>query len=1837
MRTLSSLCLWVFCSVLFLGTLQATELEQVQPYYGKIAEDQAFILQFDQPVQAQDIVPYSFCVSSALGERIPLRTLSAKDSLLLLEEQSYSYGEENQAHFLVAQCAQRLAPGSTVRVHLQNKQGRSLVPLAFTEDAAGLGFEVRSPLRARLLCDKTKSSALCNPLLPIRVVFSAPVQAELALQLSLTSQQGQIVVAESPQGSLDYVDELVFHLPATELTSWQWLVPSDWHELTDDVGRKLDNSRLFITPLELAELPTLLKFATNTFGVLERFASAPATTQSEPALLPLAVRGVEPSLLTPQNTDSAGLVRQLHVTTPLEMLQWYARLQRVGDYTIQQAQLEAAWSLKEPVYVEHSPQIDPKTWSIFDYLQVMDQTQVIKLPATPDINDKEIELIGVPLSQPGLHILEAESQKLGQTYNEQKAPVYVRTVALVTNLAVQSKWSAKQLLVWVTRLDTAEPVAEAEVTVLSCDGQLLAQGKTDRQGRWFIEGDFEGSYCSSTGMSDVFISATINAMHPDAYGQQDSSFVLSSWDKGIESWRFQLPYFYESDQTEVVHTVIDRPLFLAGETVHLKHYWLGDAQKNVTQILPEMIIRHVGSGDEIKQALQWQRSETGAWSAVSTLDLAPQTVLGRYEISLQGPQHHFSGTSYQVEAFKRPFLTGRLGLQATGATTAGPLVALNEALVDVQLNYISGGVAAKQPVTITALAEPASARVTGYEAYRFNTPTESSRPKVLVDKVQVELDEQGAAQLGFAVATSQEAQDLRVEVSFMDPNGQIQSLAQRQTIWPADVVVGVKHPYWEESNSTHIQGVTLSPAGMPLAQQKVAVHGQRQSFMTTRQRMVGGFYRYAHEEQLTDLGLLCEATSNAEGQWACDIDFEQDGQIILHASSIDSKQRTYTTASTLWLSGANTTSTQNHDRMDVLAEKKSVLPGETVRFQVNMPFSSATALIAVEQDQVLHTELVYLHKDDPFFDLTIQKNWGPNVYVSVLALRGRIYPLSWTDFWATGWRQPLTWYNQYKNQKNTQPTTQVDLAKPSFRYGVTELRVANTSQQITVQLAATEKVYQVGQTARLQLKAELPSGAPAARASVLLVGVDQALLELLPNNSWQLLDAMYPLKGYGVRTATMQSEVIGRRHYGRKAVPAGGGGGAAPTREILDSLLVWRSDIVLDDAGKAEIDVPLNHSVTQFELVALVDYGGTLFGTAQTQIQTHQAIQVMSGLLVEVRTGDEYEAVFTVRNREPEARTVRLQAQGFIDGTLVFDLPVQSQTLQAHSTAGFTSLIKVPHQLGANAGQTQWHIAVLDAETAEPLDSLQLVQQWRASVPVTTQELLWQRLMPQRSESITLSRPAEAVALNGKYLGGVRLKLQNSLGGQESVKDWFKTYAYTCFEQQASKYLALQDLDRWQQLLQELPAYLDDQQLIRYFPSPYLSGSVALTAYMLSLSTYGPDAFALPEQTARKMLAGLHDYVEGRRQALRSDAKEQVALYLSAVSALAHYDLIRADSFERIALAVDQWPTSALIDGLYALQHPVFDGAEHKEWLMHIQTTLRQRLVQRGSALAFSDEPQNSMPALMVSPVTNQARLLITVADLPAWQAQIPALMHGLLAQQSKGHWGMTTENSWALLALARLDQHAMQIGQTRLQLEKSEAVNIAWSQTGAQSFEKQWGWEENQTFQIEHQGTAPIWLQLKAEAAVPVTQALSQGYVIQRQVTAVEQAQPDRWQVGDIYRVDITISAEKSSVWAVVNDGIPAGATILGTGLGRETQLSQKSSLSEDRSLLFPSYVERLSSGYRAYFESLPAGTSVISYMVRLNTAGQFILGQSSVESLYDAQVQAQLPIKPVTVHAAP
>src|SRR6185436_20547800 len=122
------------------------------------------------------------------------------------------------------------------------------------------------------------------------------------------------------------------------------------------------------------------------------------------------------------------------------------------------------------------------------------------------------------------------------------------------------------------------------------------------------------------------------------------------------------------------------------------------------------------------------------------------------------------------------------------------------------------------------------------------------------------------------------------------------------------------------------------------------------------------------------------------------------------------------------------------------------------------------------------------------------------------------------------------------------------------------------------------------------------AGKPAANGEIALAAVDEGLLELMDNESWNILEGMLGERPVEVWTSTAQGQVIGKRHFGKKAVTHGGGGGRAGARELFDTLLLWNGRVQLDAQGRASLAIPLNDSLTSFRVVAVANAGTAKFG-----------------------------------------------------------------------------------------------------------------------------------------------------------------------------------------------------------------------------------------------------------------------------------------------------------------------------------------------------------------------------------------------------------------------------------------------------------------------------------------------------------------------------------------------------------------------------------------------------------------------------------------------------------------
>ena len=98
--------------------------------------------------------------------------------------------------------------------------------------------------------------------------------------------------------------------------------------------------------------------------------------------------------------------------------------------------------------------------------------------------------------------------------------------------------------------------------------------------------------------------------------------------------------------------------------------------------------------------------------------------------------------------------------------------------------------------------------------------------------------------------------------------------------------------------------------------------------------------------------------------------------------------------------------------------------------------------------------------------------------------------------------------------------------------------------------------------------------------------------------------------------------------------------------------------------------------------------------------------------------------------------------------------------------------------------------------------------------------------------------------------------------------------------------------------------------------------------------------------------------------------------------------------------------------------------------------------------------------------------------------------------------------------------------------------------------------------------------------------------------------------------RVRLELEAQSDMTWVVVSDPIPAGGSILGTGLGRDSQLATRGEKSEG--WVWPAFEERRYDSFRAYYRLVPKGRFAVEYTVRLNNPGRFELPETRVEAQY-------------------
>ncbi|HEU0187649.1 MAG TPA: MG2 domain-containing protein, partial [Gallionellaceae bacterium] len=881
-------------------------VQSLPNFWDLIDEQQVFILGLDAPAKPETIVKNAWCSVSGINEPIPVQIVTGEKRRQLLEVrkdfmEQYFRGivkfaghtlelvfgipvaGSDQEKFLklrdganspivVLQCQRPFPNEAEVKlVWGAGIESTSGIP---TSEQQALPFKVRPAFSAMFHCERTNKDAQCIPVLPMTLSFTAPIKVEDAKRVRLMQGKQAIkpsITEDSEKGG--FVQSLSFNPPFPPSTEFRLELPAN---LRDDAGRVLNNAARYPLSVRTDEDPPLVKFASS-FGILER--------NAQPAIA-VTVRNVEAELAATSSSIRPGAApvisgNMTQLNRPQDIIAWMRRLHSVNSG-------------------------EPGRNSVFNS---GDAFKEFKLPKPG--GERAFEVIGIPLQSPGFHVVELASPRLGAallrdpqsdedsnggggeskkegTFGQMLTAVknkitgadkkiyYVQSAALVTNLSAHFKQGRESSLVWVTSLDKGDPVPNADVAVRDCNGRAYWQGKTNTQGIARIAQELPSRDslpgCLNNWDHQYFVTAKLN---------DDFTFVLSDWNEGISSWRFNLPQG-DRHNAGLMHAVLDRMLFRAGETAHMK--LIARRHTSTGVFLPagnitdgKLVIQHQGSEQEYEIPLNWDDGGI----AVADFAIPQEAKQGTYVLQFRRGKGRYGGEtigSFRVEAYRVPTMRATLQGPAKAQVNASAVD------VDVQINYLAGGAAGMLPVKLRSQVMPKGVFFADYDGFVFangavkagkeearndttynrggeddeeesapqqDDGTASGQTKTL--KAQsFSLDAAGAARANIAgLPHSETPQDLLAEVEYRDANGETLTSSTRIALWPSAVVVGIKPDGWVSSKDhLKFQLLALDLAGKPVAGTDVKVDVLQREYYSHRRRLIGGFYAYEHGSEV---------------------------------------------------------------------------------------------------------------------------------------------------------------------------------------------------------------------------------------------------------------------------------------------------------------------------------------------------------------------------------------------------------------------------------------------------------------------------------------------------------------------------------------------------------------------------------------------------------------------------------------------------------------------------------------------------------------------------------------------------------------------------------------------------------------------------------------------------------------------------------------------------------------------------------------------------------------------------------------------------------------------------
>ncbi|MCX7957471.1 MAG: MG2 domain-containing protein, partial [Deltaproteobacteria bacterium] len=1691
--------------------------------------------------------------------------------------------------------------------------------------------------RIEINCEREKADRGCVPLSDIEVTFSEPVEKNYADNIFITDESGNRLLPEKTDEHLEIISSVQFRKPFRAEHTYTLHIPQD---IKDINGRSPANLGKFPLRFKTDRMPPLAKFAAD-FGIVEMI--------NGEGVLPLTVRGLKNDL----NIKSFGLDGGTYKRESVKKKGIFARIWEFIRSLFARGSSKTADSESERKYILSDIKIknlrisDFTPGKMFEFINsvryrdhskaVFDENnfsyEVSKFPDISDLEDATV--LGIPIKSYGLYFFEVESSILGDflVSDEDKKKgskkAYVHSVALVTDLAVTFKRGKKNSLVLVTRLSDASVVSGAEIKGYDCRGKEYFSGYTDENGVYVAEQALPEDYmlpeCSHDGYWDSDYKLLNRGIIVTARYKNDFSFVSSAWDKGIEPYRYNIyEYFYSSDY--VVHSVLSRNLLRAGETLHIKGYFRKKTLKNIflasSEEMPRKVrIEHLGTQKVWEYDIRW--SDNG--NMYFKWDVPKDAHTGHYKIwyfdcpsdSTSG-KCNFESETFLVEEFKVPLIKAELLIKDSDKK--------EEVNVEGVFSYLMGAPANDLPVQLRykisddyTLSEP------GYPEHHFLkgkiTPgiqkngryyeegenseereIQSSEENITEKRgvwktVSLRTDEYGrfSSKLKAGRSADGRPRTLNLEAGYTDPNGYFNTVTKSKTLYTSPFVIGISAKSNKKEKVISADVVVLDINRKPVRGEKVLMKLYKNINYVHRKKILGGYYSYEYIREIKPLSEFCSAVTDSDGRAYCSKKIEKGGAYIIEAETGDSSRGVSFTSAPAYLYDYGSDEwfdySSDSDRTDIFPDKTEYKVNETARIKVITPFEKSTALVTVERGGILDYFITEVDAKRPIVELKIKPEYSPNAFVSVVLIRGRI--------------------------SSPPPTFIADLAKPSFRMGIAEISVDKEKYRLDVKIRTDRKKYRVREKVKGSVEIR---GAGTESPDLMLFVVDEGLLNLLENPTYNILDKMVKEDGLGVHTSTGLTQVVGRRHFGKKAFSQGGGGGRIVTREMFDTL-VYFADSLRVSGNRADFEFVLNDSITSFRIVAIASTTEK-FGSGFANIESTKELFINSSLPYFAREGDSFDAEFVVKNVSDKNYNLR------ITGEISFIRNGEEKRkdklgpVEVELKSGGNQKISFPVRIPWIADEGRYRIDIMANGVA--VDSITVKQKITEAIPLRVVQSVFKRFSGKSEENYG---EFERKDIHRR----INVSFMKDLGetGRQLIN--YSGFMLACLEQKTSYAVVADDREFFGKLMNEINLYLDENGLLKYYPSSR-EGSPMLTAYVLEITRL--NGFELPDYVVLRTTDALKDFVMGkiyRRNVYMESTQNAEKIF--ALSVLRAYNKYGVEGLAEVLK-----PDLSLLS-----LSSIIDVANAKGQNVNLRNAIMSFFTEKSGAYFLNSDIKNNYWWLMRSEDEAFAKTLIYLIQNNADDTTLGKMANGLINRfEKRGYLNNTTSNAYAAVAL-RLFAKRFKTEFQKSLLNVSFKCNY-YREDVNESF-------TNKSFLFDVEGGGGItggerdtvckennadilsfndrknsyWVKTLLSEKAPLKEPVFKGFRIKKEYLDEKGQIKKTFRQSELVKVRITVESDSYYSNIVLIDPLLTGSQVTG-------RITQDSSQYSDYFLDY-TYSDVRDGYIRTYYEYIYGNRIIFEYSVRLNTRGKFNLPPTRVELMYMPDVYGEIPNETIVV----